>query len=379
MKMWGNTLPVTSGDRHDRVDLLFSALRFNQGMKSLSELRMVLMSDPEALQRLVTTADRRMLLSALLSCLQNNKLLECDGGQADPLLRQLSSAQSDFSARRKVLKDGLVEIIKALNARDIVPMLLKGSVSLWKASPSWRFQRDIDFLVEPGQAAAAQKVLLSLGFEPMANKSKQPHHMQPVIRSDVPASIEVHFAASNPRGDRYLPTSQFWMSGERLKSEMGTAFLPSPIDQMLHIVVHGQISNRNAAFGVLSLKHLYEFAWEVENSTVEKVMLMYERARQIPRLLTAVDFWLAAIQSEFGVNLPVGLIVQADAISRWQRHRTRMLQDELPNSVTAYWEESSMIRARTGKMSGIPETFLAPLRDILTAPMWRHIRRQARK
>jgi len=138
--MWARTSPEASGDHPDRVDLLFAALRFHQDMKSLSELRMALMTDPEALQSLVVTADRRMLLSALLASLQKKQLLETGLGQSDPLLLQLASARTGFVTRRRVLGDGLTEIVRSLNALDIVPMLLKGSVPLWKSWPGWRFQ-----------------------------------------------------------------------------------------------------------------------------------------------------------------------------------------------------------------------------------------------
>jgi hypothetical protein len=379
MIMWGEIPPETLGDHPDRIDLLFAALRFNQDMKSLSELRMALMTDPDALQSLVVTADRRMLLSALLACLQEKHLFEFDMSQSDPLLCQLASARSGFTRRRKVLSDGLAEIIKALNAVNIVPMLLKGSVSLWKSAPGWRFQRDIDFLVEPAQAAAAHETLLSIGFAPTAVTDRARHHMQPVLRDDLPASIEVHYATSHQRGEKHLPTREFVANCELSETEKGTVFLPGAIEHMLHMVVHSHFTNRNATYGVSSLKGLFEFAWHVENSTDQTVMLMYERAQQTPRLLAVVDLWFAAIESDFGVRLPGGLAVPADAILRWQKHRARMLQSELPSLLTAYREETKMIRARTNKTPDLIKAFWAPLHDILTAPILIDYCFQARK
>ena len=377
--MWSGVSSEALGEYPDRTDLLLAALRFQQDMKSLSELRIALITDPEALQSLVVTADRRMLLAALLARLEEKQLLQYAARQSDPLLCQLASAQSGFGARRKMLSDGLGEITKALNAHDIVPMLLKGSVSLWKSSPTWRFQRDIDVLVEPAQAAAAHEILLSIGFEPTAVRDKARHHMQPVIRHDIPASIEVHYATSHSRGEKYLPTREIVANCELSKAEMGTVFLPGAVEYMLHILVHHHFTNRNATYGVSSLKGLFEFAWQVENSPAQTVMRMYERARQNPRLLAVVDLWLAAIEADFGVKLPDGLNVPADATIRWQTHRTRMLQNELPDLVTAYREETRMIRARTGGMSDLIRAFWAPMQDILTAPIFLDYRYQARK
>jgi len=306
-------------------------------------------------------------------------LLEFDMSQSDPLLCQLASAQSGFTRRRKVLSDGLAEIIKTVNAVNIVPMLLKGSVSLWKSAPGWRFQRDMDFLVEPAQASAAQEALLSIGFEPMADQESAPHHMQPVMRNDIPASIEVHFATSNPRGEHYLSSSEFVTNCKQSKTDAGEVLLPGGVEHMLHMVVHNHFTHRNATYGVSSLKGLFEFAWEIENSASQTIMHMYERARQDPRLLAVVDFWLAAIASDFGVNLPRGLTVPADAILRWQKHRTRMLQSELPSLITAYREETKMICARTNKTPDLLKAFWAPLHDILTAPILIDYRFQARK
>lgn len=379
MNMWQGISPEAFGRYPDRLDLLFAALRFHQDMKSLSQLRLELLTDPEALQSLVVTADRRKLLSVLLTSLQEKQLLETSLGEGDRLLNQLLSEQSDFAARRRVLRNGLIEIGKTLNKLDIVPMLLKGSVSLWTSTPTWRFQRDIDILVEPARASAAQNALLSIGFAPMPEQDEAPHHLQPVIRDDIPASIELHFATSNPRGEKYLPTSEFVTNRELSKTENGSVFLPGAVEHMLHIVVHNHFTHRNATYGVSSLKGLYEFAWEVENATDQKVLEMYERARQTPRLLAVVDFWLAAIETDFGVKLPAELNVPTDAILRWQTQRARLLHGELPNLVTAYLEETDMIRARTSEMPDLLKAFWAPMQDILTAPILIGYRHQARK
>ena len=127
MKLWSGVSSQALGHHPDRVDLLFAALQFNQDLEALAKLRMTLMTDPVALQSLVVTADRRMLLAALLARLEDKQMLGMPAGQADPLLCQLAIARKRFTERRQVLMTGLCEIARALNERDIVPMLLKGS------------------------------------------------------------------------------------------------------------------------------------------------------------------------------------------------------------------------------------------------------------
>lgn len=361
------------------VDLLREALHLDPAPGGVSLLRLKLLGNEDALPKLVSAADQRMLLSALLQRLFDYKLIDDKSAHADSLERQLGAAWQAHINRRRQLADGLVEITGSLNAAGITPLLMKGAVSLWTGQPAWRQQRDIDILVTPDDSTRAHRLLTSIGFAPMPDQDPAPHHLQPVIRPDIPASIEIHFAASNPRGERYLSTREFMQHAERSQTPDGTVMLPGQVEHMLHMVVHNHFTHRNATFGVAPLKGLYEFAWQISRSSDDDVRAMRLRAAGNARLLAALELWFAAVTHWFGVQLPNDIEIPEDAVSRWARLAESLRHHRLPSLTIALAEEIAMIRARSEGVSGFAQAFWDPLRDLATAPIWIDRKEQALK
>ncbi len=361
------------------VDLLREALHLDPAPGAVSLMRLKLLGDKDALPKLVSAADQRMLLSALLQRLFDYELIDDTSAHADGLERQLGAAWQAHINRRRQLADGLVEIISSLNAAGITPLLMKGAVSLWTGQPAWRQQRDIDILVAPDDSTRAHRLLTSIGFAPMPDQNPAPHHLQPIIRPDIPASIEIHFAASNPRGERYLSTCEFMQHSQRSQTPDGTVMLPGPVEHLLHMVVHNHFTHRNATFGVAPLKGLYEFAWQISQASPDDVRAMHHHATRDARLLAALELWFAAAINWFGVQLPNDIKIPQDAVSRWARQAERLRHHRLPSLTTALAEEISMIRARSRGVSGFVQAFWDPLKDLATAPIWIDRKEQALK
>lgn len=361
------------------IDLLRAALHLDPAPGAVSLLRLQLLGNDDALPKLVNAADQRMLLSALLQRLFDYKLISNKSAHADGLERQLDAAWQSHINRRRQLAVGLIEITSSLNAASITPLLMKGAVSLWTGRPAWRQQRDIDILVAPDDSTRAHEVLTSIGFAPMPDQDPAPHHLQPIIRPDIAASIEIHFAASNPRGERYLSTREFMQHSQRSQTPDGTVMLPGQVEHMLHMVVHNHFTHRNATFGVAPLKGLYEFSWLLLRSSDDDVRDMRLRAARNPRLLAALDLWFAAATNWFGAKLPDDVEIPDDAVSRWARLAERSRQQHLPSLTTALAEEIAMIRARSEGISGLAQAFWDPLMDLATAPVWMDRKQQAFK
>ena len=359
---------------------LLSVLRLTPDRDDPSALPQHLQSDPGRLHNLVAAADRYLLLSAVLHQLsQGFRVLEGAATARNGAALQLVAAASRLTARRLRIEQTLKEVIGTLNKAGIVPMLLKGSACLWTGEPAWRYQRDIDILVSPAEAEACQSVLQAAGFYQMPDQDPAPHHLHPLVRDGLPVGIEVHFAVSNPRAERYLPSREFWHDAIRNEDERGTVLLPGPVQHLLHMVIHNHFSHRNSVFGVAPLKGLYEFAWTMQHASSETVMAMHERASRNPALLAAVDLWLAAAVHGFGASLTGLLAITPDATARWTRLKERTVRGQLPSLMTALREEHAMIRARSNGMDSFRHALITPVGDILTAPIWTDWNGQALK
>lgn len=360
-------------------DLLVAALRLNGDPASISHLRIALLSDPAALSCLIREADMRMLLSAVLVNLKQYGLLHHNKTTTDALSQQLMEAHNGHMQRRATLAKGLQEIVALLNGHNIVPMLLKGSVSLWNGQPDWRYQRDIDIVVQNDECTTAFEALRAAGFNPMPGQKPVPHHMHPLIRGDIPASVEIHFATSNPRGEKYLSTNEFRQHSTFSKTVHGAATLPAMMHHLLHMVVHNHFTHRNATYGVAPLKGLYEFNWQICNASRNETEAMQARAAKHPRLWSATDLWLAAINDLFNTSNSADIELPTDARGRCANLVARSRNCKLPSLATAYWEETTMAATRAEGFGALATAWLQPLGELVSAPIWINRKEQALK
>jgi hypothetical protein len=228
--------------------------------------------------------------------------------------------------RRRVLSLRLKEMVGALNAAGIAPVLLKGSRSLWTGSPAWRDLRDIDILVPgAGQAQRCDEVLRSMGYRPLAGAAQRPthHHLQPLYREDLPGWVEVHRRAGNRYAERLLPTATIL---RHLRSANDGAadvlILPEEL-HVLHALVHHHVGHSAQARGTVDLKGLYEFAWSLASMSPDERKELAEHAASHPSMTAMLDLWLAAAADFYHLAVPEPFAVHADAVRRWQRIRAR--------------------------------------------------------
>ena len=157
-------------------------------------------------------------------------------------------------------------------------------------------------------------------------------------------------SASNRRGERLLPTSSMLHHTIGAAGSQGPVRLPCPAVHVLHGLVHHHFSNRGAAYGVISLKGLFEFAHGYAALDEGGVQLLRRLASRHARLSAAVDLWVAAAAGLFRIDDDRRFPAMPDASSRWAAIHARMRGDEPCGFVEALGEDlrMSLSRSRLG-------------------------------
>jgi hypothetical protein len=309
-------------DIRDMMELLARCLALRLSAQEVAALRAQLLSTPglwDALTRfslgegLTLAVEHRLKAQRLLP----SELLPVGPDRLAPDHHLRSSAAS-LAERRRVLARHLTGLIARLNGAGIEPIILKGAQSLLTGDPPWRYLRDFDLLV-PDRADEAQAELVAMGFEVAHSEAGRGrrHHLPPLVRQDFPGFVEIHRRAGNQYVRTLLPTGELVARSEP-RSDRGLRYrlLPQPL-HVLYSLIHHHLGHSADARGTISLKGLYEFAWDLERMTAEERKALQARAERHPRLSTALDTWVAAAAELYRMSVEPPIAVHPDAARRW--------------------------------------------------------------
>ncbi|MEO1160859.1 MAG: nucleotidyltransferase family protein, partial [Pseudomonadota bacterium] len=271
----------------ERHDLLVRLLRFDPQPEQISALRFELLSDIRAMEAVMSAASRRQLVSAAISQLKLNGILRpkpAHHGERETITTQIGRLDAEFSQRRALLTRALQDIIARLNDVGIEPLILKGAMSLISGEPDWRFQRDIDFAIYPLQAGATVAALAKAGFSECEHSGPRPHHLRPMERTGLPATIEPHVKLAGARAQSVLP-DEILLQTESTETWRGLKYRRlSDAGFVLHGLAHHHYQNRGYIYGTFSLKGLLEFASAVSRLDAAAVSQLAEIASPRARL-----------------------------------------------------------------------------------------------
>jgi Uncharacterised nucleotidyltransferase len=292
-------------------------------------LRAELLSSPAVWDELVEFATHEGLVHALDRRLASSGLLPSEflPPQAAAFApdRRLRASARALSKRRELLAGHLREIIALLNRIGIEPIILKGAQSLLTGEPDWRYLRDFDLLI-PDRAHEAHAEFLAQGFEvPETERGRgRRHHLPPLVREDFPAFLEVHRRAGSQYVRTLLPTEELAGASQRIwENGIRYALLPRPL-HVLYGLVHHHIGHAGDARGTVSLKGLYEFAWDLDRMTIDERQALRARSDRHPRLSAAVDAWIAAAANLYRLPVEPPFAVESDAARKWAGTLARM-------------------------------------------------------
>ena len=244
---------------------------------------------------------------------------------------EFSFAKSTGETRfeTNVLRAQLEEAVAALNERDVIPVLLKGSAILAAAAPERRATRimaDLDILVDPDQFETALQALADLDYQPdFRTPPESRKQYADLKRARDVGMIDLHQEAPGP--DYFYRSSGKLLAHCTLISVgRGTAYLPTATFQAFMLIIHDQFQDRDYWVGEIDVRHMVELrdlASSAEGIDWNRMMSFATS----PLARNAIEKQLVALAKLFAVDVPLEL--RQRFIPRLQFRRL-LLQSRFP-------------------------------------------------
>lgn len=250
---------------------------------------------------------------------------------------RLASLPADFArilraARRYNLKRNaaysaaLEETCLVLNGIGIEPVLLKGANRLADdlyPDTSYRFLNDLDLLIPGDEAAEAHALLRRSGYR-APFPFEPPHHLPLLEHPRLPVAIELHHQPLPPPADRILSAATLARTATRRAFGAAQVRLPSPFDQVVHLVAAAQIQDSHRWTGTPPLRELLEAALLLARLEPDGAQMVIERFRHAGFGLSARVFFVrlaATLGLEAAPQMRAGLAPAV--INDWARLQDR--------------------------------------------------------
>ena len=172
----------------------------------------------------------------------------------------------------KVLLVLSAEIVSALHAIGVRPVLLKGAATLAQGlypSHDVRLMTDIDVLIVDTQMREASDVLAMIGYRrPIVPKddprevtaSPKPHHDAPLVHKHTGIRVELHRAITYPQFASLLSAQDASRHATPISANGMTFSVLAPTDRIVHHVLHAQLHHKGAQSAVVGLRQLVDMA-----------------------------------------------------------------------------------------------------------------------
>jgi hypothetical protein len=217
-------------------------------------------------------ANRANLAPALRQALAAKGLWE----SVPPTLQEYLDAMHQFNTERnEAILRHLCHVIGIINKAGITPLLMKGGAALATGlypDPAIRFMMDLDILVPDALLICAVAALENDGYStPEANLNETPDfnwetckHYLPLVHDDFVAHVELHRKVFVDYQETLLSTDEIWQDSQlfttaRMKDV--PCALMSPTHQILHCIIHSEISHGYYKTERLDLRQLLHFAY----------------------------------------------------------------------------------------------------------------------
>jgi len=274
-----------------------------------------LLVEPTDWMAVFRIANEHLLTPTLWHALSSANLIKSLPAEAAEYLATLYLLNGK---RNGALRRQAVELVGALNVREIVPALLKGGLALFDgpyADPAIRMMRDLDLLVPASRR---------LGYRLARQYAPGHHAFGDFSRPNDPGSIDLHTELVDP--SHVLPASEVWHRAERRNVDGIHYLAPCPTDRVMHNVLHAQIHYLGSFYrGELHLQQIYELAALARYFGPAIDWPSIEQRLGAHRLTVALEAHLFAAHRLFGLDWP--LARPASARSRFHFLRCRMQLD----------------------------------------------------
>lgn len=168
------------------------------------------------------------------------------------------------AARNEAIQDELAIAISALNARSIIPVLLKGASYIKDRTyprAGARILGDLDFLVKVDHIDAAAQVFQSLGYSPAGVPGRcydRHHHVEPLMNSSCQAYVEIHSEAVAEPLACVLPAREIIAHAKIYENGKLTFAVPTPTHAATISFLHSQITDGCDATARINIRSLMD-------------------------------------------------------------------------------------------------------------------------
>jgi hypothetical protein len=212
-------------------------------------------------RRVAALAGAHSLTPALWRALQDRRLVGALPQEVTEFLQQVHGLNHE---RNLALQAQLGELVRALNAAGIEPLLLKGAVHLFRAGPQElgrRMMTDLDILVPRSRTPDALQAIRDLGYRSEAAdelKYIHHHHLAPLFRPGCHAVVELHQELMFRTASRFLPTALGWAHSQALYRDDLRFRTLGPTLSVLHNILHSEIVDRYHPAAAINLRGLHD-------------------------------------------------------------------------------------------------------------------------
>jgi hypothetical protein len=209
--------------------------------------------------------------------------------------------------RNEAIRRQAVQLVTALNAAGIRPLLLKGVLTLLvdrgRDSAS-RMMSDIDFAVPRSRRRAAETTLWELGYRSANSDAPGPRAIGDFHRGGDPASLDLHLELIDQ--DYILPAAEVFARARPARAESAAFLVPSATHRLMHALLHGQIHHLGQFYRWrLALDQLYDFALIAMAERGDANWRGMQACLAAHRLTCVLESYLLAARDLFGLPWPL--------------------------------------------------------------------------
>jgi hypothetical protein len=194
--------------------------------------------------------------------------LRLNGVVPEVVERYFSAILRLIRSRNTHLRNEAMEVARALNEIDVVPVFLKGSAGLLAGlydDPGIRVMSDLDVLVPPDSGDDSVSCLRTLGyFQTDGTRHPRMHSFCTLARVARLAPVDLHREVLAYPHERLLPARDVLIDAVEHRRDGVTFAVPCVTHQIILNVGHAQLNDHGYVLGHLPLRSLHDLALMVQ-------------------------------------------------------------------------------------------------------------------
>lgn len=246
--------------------------------------------------------------------------LGLDGTIPEQVREVLRKSYLKNTTRNLILQNELTKILRSLYDRGIPVIPLKGAIAFIEnifRDKNVRVMGDLDLLIRRDDRETARQTLSALNYQTEDQCGDDMDKM--VFQRSAVKVVEIHFLPAGEDLSPYLPGEEVWSHAVRREKDGIPVLLPSPTDQLYHLLVHEIIQHqRMINYRTLGMYEVYSLlAFYRETIDFET---LFQRVRRF-NIEELFSIYLLLTEEKMGSILPLsirdGIRSRAGKSLRW--------------------------------------------------------------